>query len=103
MRVVCVGDLMVDVHARLPGPLALGSDTPAPIAFTGGGSAANTAAWLARGGCAATFVGRVGDDAFGRHAVDELHAAGVELEVSVDRSCPPGPASCSSRPAASGR
>ncbi len=90
MPIVCVGDLMVDVHARLPGPLALGSDTPARIMFTGGGSAANTAAWLAAEGAPATFVGRVGDDAFGRHAVDDLHAAGVELEVSVDPDLPTG-------------
>jgi ribokinase len=83
-RVICVGDVMTDVLARLPGPLAIGSDTPAPIAILGGGSAANTAAWLVRAGLAATFVGRVGDDALGRRALAELSVAGVELAVSVD-------------------
>jgi ribokinase len=83
-RVVCVGDLMVDVCAQLPGELERGSDTPAPIALAGGGSAANTAAWLAVAGCATTFVGRVGDDALGRQAVAELQAAGVDMRVAID-------------------
>jgi len=89
-RVVCVGDVMVDVLARLPTELAIGSDTPAPINLFGGGSAANTAAWLASTGVATTFVGRVGDDALGRMAVDELARAGVELLVSVDQERPTG-------------
>ena len=45
--VVCLGDVMVDIVATLPGPLALGSDVHAPIRYVRGGSAANTAAWLA--------------------------------------------------------
>ena len=48
--VVVVGDVMVDVVARLAGPLAAGSDTPARIALRGGGAGANVAAWLARAG-----------------------------------------------------
>lgn len=90
MRVVCLGDLMTDVLARLPGPLAVGSDTPAPVALYGGGSAANTAAWLVAAGLPATFVGRVGDDALGRRALDELTAAGVDLAVRVDLDRPTG-------------
>ena len=89
-RVVCLGDVMVDVLARLPRALALGSDTPAPITLHGGGSAANTAAWLVRAGMAATFVGRVGDDALGRVALDDLATAGIDLEVSVDPQRPTG-------------
>ena len=45
MTFFCLGDLMVDVVARLFGPLAEGSDSPAVISYVGGGSAANTAAW----------------------------------------------------------
>lgn len=89
-RVVCLGDLMMDVLARLPGPLAVGSDTPAPVGIYGGGSAANTAAWLVRAGLPTTFVGRVGDDALGRRALDELTAAGVDLAVSIDPLRPTG-------------
>ncbi len=83
-RVICVGDLMMDVLARLPGPLAVGSDTPAAVALYGGGSAANTAAWLVVAGLPATFFGRVGDDELGRAALAELARAGVDSAVSVD-------------------
>jgi sugar/nucleoside kinase (ribokinase family) len=89
-RIVCVGDVMVDVLARLPGPLALGSDTPASIAMLGGGSAANTAAWLAAAGAQVTLIARVGDAALGRNAVAELTSAGVDLAVTVDPGRPTG-------------
>ena len=39
MTFFCLGDLMVDVVARLFGPLAEGSDSPAVISYVGGGSA----------------------------------------------------------------
>jgi ribokinase len=90
VRVIVVGDVMVDVLAVLPGELAVGSDTPAEISLLGGGSAANTAAWLAAAGASCTFVGRVGDDILGRKAVDELASAGVDLAVTVDPSLPTG-------------
>ncbi|WP_375499294.1 carbohydrate kinase family protein [uncultured Jatrophihabitans sp.] len=89
-HVVCLGDLMVDVLARLPGPLAPGSDTPAPVRLTGGGAAANVACWLVAAGAQATFVGRAGDDALGRQAVADLIDAGVEARVSVDPQRPTG-------------
>lgn len=90
LGVVCVGDLMVDVLAQLPAPLAVGSDTPAPVTFCGGGAAANVASWLAAAGSSVTFVGRVGDDAAGREAVARLRAAGVVPAVSVDAALPTG-------------
>lgn len=81
---VCVGDVMLDISAALPGPLAMGSDTPAPISFGHGGSAANTAAWLAEQGVPCVFAGRVGDDPFGQDAVAALRSHGVITEVSTD-------------------
>jgi sugar/nucleoside kinase (ribokinase family) len=81
---VSAGDLMVDVLAELPGPLAAGSDTPAPIRFGGGGAAANVAAWAVAAGAEGTFVGCVGDDVPGREAVANLTAAGVQVRVSTD-------------------
>ena len=83
-RVVVLGDVMVDVVARLDGPVAPGSDSPARVAFQGGGQAANTAAWLAVAGARVALVGRVGADAAGRDAVDDLGALGVETRLSVD-------------------
>jgi len=85
-----VGDVMVDVVVRPSGPLAPGSDAPAVIRFHGGGSAANTAAWLAEAGAEPLLVGRVGDDERGRSARDELRAAGVETRLAVDPQLPTG-------------
>ena len=89
-HVVCVGDLMVDVLAKLSRPLATGSDTPAPIGIYGGGAAANVAAWLVADDAAATFVGRIGDDALGLRAVEELSSAGVTPVVTIDVARPTG-------------
>ncbi|MCU1688994.1 MAG: PfkB domain protein [Jatrophihabitantaceae bacterium] len=90
VRIVCIGDVMVDVHARLPGPLAHGSDTPARIVLSPGGSAANTACWLAAVGARATMVGRVGDDLAGRGAVAGLVDAGVDARIAIDPAAATG-------------
>jgi sugar/nucleoside kinase (ribokinase family) len=82
-RIVCLGDVMIDVLAVLPGPLAVGSDTPGQISLGHGGSAANTAAWLAFVGATSQFVGKVGDDAFGVEAVNILTAQGVSVSAAV--------------------
>lgn len=89
-RIVVLGDVMVDVVVRLSGPLAQASDAPAEIRFRGGGSAANTAAWLSAAGAEVTLVGRVGDDERGRAAVEELRATGVDARVALDPDRPTG-------------
>jgi len=89
-RIFCEGDAMVDVVAMLPGPLAVGSDTPAAVSFSHGGSAANTAAWLAELGAPACFVARVGEDAFGHDLVGRLAAAGVLTRVRHDPNAATG-------------
>ena len=81
---------MVDVVARLSGPPARGSDTPARIERHGGGQGANVAAWLGACGVPVTFVGRAGDDAVGRDAVAELEAFGVDARVTFDPERPTG-------------
>jgi sugar/nucleoside kinase (ribokinase family) len=89
-RMIVFGDLMVDVVARVGGPLARGSDTPAGIAVLGGGSGANVAAWTASLGAPVVFVCRIGDDERGRIAVDDLYGAGVEVHTTVDPELPTG-------------
>jgi sugar/nucleoside kinase (ribokinase family) len=88
MTLVVLGDLMVDVVARVSGPLARGSDTAAHISVQGGGSAANVAAWVAHLGVPVALVCRVGDDDRGRAAVAEL--AGVDVRAAVDPERPTG-------------
>jgi ribokinase len=89
-RIVVLGDVMVDVVARLDGAVVPGSDSPARIAFHGGGSAANVAAWLAFAGLRPALVARVGDDDRGRAADAELRAAGVDARLTADLKRPTG-------------
>lgn len=83
-RIVCLGDVMIDVVATLSGPLALGSDVHAPIRYIPGGSAANTAAWLASIGEAVALIGRVGADALGEQAHGDLAAAAIIDRLQTD-------------------
>jgi sugar/nucleoside kinase (ribokinase family) len=83
-HVVVVGDVMVDVVARMAEPLQAGSDTAAQVTTRPGGSAANVAAWLAVAGVPVTLVGRVGEDDVGRGAVAKLRAHGVSPVVAID-------------------
>ena len=89
-RAVVVGDVMVDVVARLDGPIARASDAPARISFGAGGSAANVAAWLAVAGASPVLIGRVGDDVRGREARAALTAGGVDARLAVDAERPTG-------------
>jgi sugar/nucleoside kinase (ribokinase family) len=89
-RIVVVGDAMLDVVARLSGPVSPGSDSEASVSFGGGGSAANVAAWLAVAGAEPVLVARVGDDARGVGVADELRAVGVDARLAVDDSLPTG-------------
>jgi sugar/nucleoside kinase (ribokinase family) len=75
---VAVGDLVEDVVVRAHAPVRTGTDNPATVLRTRGGSAANVAVFAAATGRAARFIGRVGADAAGAWLVDELVAAGVE-------------------------
>ena len=88
-RIVCLGDVMVDVVALLSGPVQVGSDAPARTRLQPGGSAANTAAWLAHLDAPALLVGRVGADVLGSWSLARL---GRELAhgVSIDPAAPTG-------------
>jgi sugar/nucleoside kinase (ribokinase family) len=46
-----------------------------------GGSAANTAAWLAHLGCAVTFAGCVGEDPVGAMLIEELSSHGAQTAI----------------------
>jgi sugar/nucleoside kinase (ribokinase family) len=88
MTLVVLGDLMVDVVAQVDEPIARGGDTPARISVSGGGSAANVAAWAAALGAPVALVCNVGDDERGRTAIAELE--GVDVHARVDPERPTG-------------
>ncbi len=72
-RVITVGELLVDFV-----PAGDGSYRPAA-----GGAPANVAAAVARLGGRAAFIGRVGQDSFGRWLVSELAGTGVDVRYVV--------------------
>lgn len=77
MSVVVIGDANVDLEIRLPSGEGTTLHANPEPRLLGGGSAANTAAALARLEVRCRFAGTVGDDSFGRFAVDSLETAGV--------------------------
>ena len=89
-RIVVVGDVITDVVATLHTPLATGSDTPARIRVTGGGQAANTAAWIAAAATPVTLVGVVGTDPDATARIEELRRAGVDCAIRQDPAAPTG-------------
>jgi sugar/nucleoside kinase (ribokinase family) len=79
--VLVVGDVMDDVIARPLGPIAVDTDTPSEIERRPGGSAANTACWLASQGVEVTFVGHVGRDDLD-HQSDLLAQPGLRVVLT---------------------
>ena len=77
MRIVTLGDLLLDVVVRLDTDLVPGDDQPASTTAGPGGQAANVAAWAAALGAEATFVGRIGADPAGELVLRELAGCGV--------------------------
>ena len=77
-RILCVGDLMLDVIVLIDSPINYASDTPAKISTHGGGAAANTATWLSYSGNNVYFVARTGDDAAADAVIRELDSWNIE-------------------------
>jgi sugar/nucleoside kinase (ribokinase family) len=83
VRVVTLGDLLLDVVVRLEAPPASDDDVPASIALVPGGQAANVAAWVCWLGGEALLVARRAGDAAGRLIAAEIERLGVELAGPV--------------------
>jgi len=79
MRIVTLGDLLLDVIVRLEQPLVPGDDTVGVTQLGAGGQAANVAAWTAELGGEARVVSKVGDDPAGQFVRRELATRGVEV------------------------
>lgn len=88
-RIVVFGDVIDDVVAVPHGPVRPDTDTPSAIRFAGGGSAANTAAWLGRDGADVVFVGLVGAGDVERHA-KLLREVGVDPHLHAHPTLPTG-------------
>lgn len=77
-RILCIGDLMLDVVVKIESPINYGTDTPSRISMHGGGGAANTASWLASTGHEVFFVGRTGVDAAADSIIQELDSWNIK-------------------------
>lgn len=73
---------MLDVVLTPERDLEPGTDVPGHVTLVQGGSAANTARWLARSGARATLIAAVGRDAAGRALVESIRADGVTARVT---------------------
>jgi len=80
-RIVVLGDLMLDVVFAPDQALEHGTDVPGRVSFVQGGSAANTARWLARLGARTTLIAAVGRDPVGRALVEAVREDGVQARV----------------------
>lgn len=76
-----LGDVLDDIIVAPAKRLARGTDTVARVRHRAGGSAANTAAWLASQGVRVDFIGRVGAGDVQRHS-QLLVDAGVEPHLA---------------------
>ena len=78
--ILVVGDLMLDVFVL---PTLQAPEQRTGLVVKGGGSAANTAAWIAHCGQPVAFIGCAGRDFQGRMLVAELGEQGVQPVVSL--------------------
>ncbi len=78
--IIALGDTNIDLIIQLPKrqPGQTGPLSAEPRLF-GGGTVANVAVGLARLGMPTSFVGMVGDDAYGRYAQQDLENEGIDL------------------------
>ncbi len=72
-----IGEALIDMI-----PSETGVDLKAVSAFkrTAGGAPANVCACVARQGVDASFIGKLGDDAFGDYLVETIESAGVDVD-----------------------
>ena len=77
-KVLCIGDVMLDVVVVLQAPINYGEDTPSKITTHGGGAAGNVASWIAHAGTGASIVARIGNDSAGAAITSEFDDLGVD-------------------------
>ena len=82
-KILCIGDIMLDVTAVVGAPIRQGVETRATISTQGGGAAANVASWLAVSGTPAHLVARIGDDVAGLTVLADLDKYGVTYSHTV--------------------
>jgi ribokinase len=80
-KIIVVGDICTEVSVTTAGSFAPPAGRPASIITAGGGTGANTAAWLAAAGIDVTLCGVVGDDDPGDIRIAELEIREVTCAI----------------------
>ncbi|MEY2900672.1 MAG: hypothetical protein RL247_838 [Actinomycetota bacterium] len=88
-RVLVIGDVIDDILVTVESTPRHNTDTPAHIVRSSGGSAANTASWLAHLGVQVDFVGRVGESDLERFRSEFINQ-GVTPHLTSHPSSPTG-------------
>ncbi|HJB59787.1 MAG TPA: carbohydrate kinase, partial [Candidatus Faecalibacterium faecipullorum] len=84
MDILTIGEILIDLTQT-------GRDEKGIPQFAAnpGGAPANLAVAAAKLGAQTAFIGKVGDDAFGRYLTEVLRENGVDASgVAVDETCP---------------
>ena len=89
-KVLCIGDVMLDVVVKLQGAINYGEDTASKITTHGGGAAGNVASWIAHTGTRATIIARVGNDSAGAAIISEFDDLHVDYSSLVKSNDPTG-------------
>lgn len=89
-KILCLGDVALDVIAQLKEPINYGNDTASRISTHPGGQAANVATWITRTNNKAVIVARVGNDPVGFALVSDLDKYGVEHHGLMNSGRPSG-------------
>ncbi|TRZ84239.1 MAG: carbohydrate kinase family protein [Streptomycetaceae bacterium] len=83
LKVLCIGDVMLDVIALVPAAITYGSDNPSQVSTHSGGAAGNVASWIKASGIDSHVVARVGNDAAGIAVLADLDHLGVTHSSEV--------------------
>jgi sugar/nucleoside kinase (ribokinase family) len=86
-EILVVGDIVNDIVVVPHGEPRVDTDTLSAVREVGGGSAANTAAWIGHLGGKARFVGRSHKDGVAHHTA-QLKRHNVRAEIQADRTRP---------------
>ena len=83
MDVICIGELLIDF---LPLQSGVDFDEVREFRRVPGGAPANVAVGAAKLGLESAFIGRVGDDRFGRYLASVLEENGVDIsQIQYDK------------------
>lgn len=89
-KILCMGDVALDVIAQLKEQINYGNDTASKISTHPGGQAANVATWITRTNNKAVIVARVGNDPVGFALISDLDKYGVEHHGLMNSGRPSG-------------